>query len=124
MRCIAAMLILTALLAGCNRGEKKPPHEDMFELTLRVEADAPGVTVELYCDRGVAASGVTRMSKVSHDKDAGSAGYQTIYAADLSTPINRGSHILKVKAVGYAEWERPLEVVGDHHFEVKLIRSR
>lgn len=95
----------------------------MFELTLRVEADAPGVTVELYCDRGVAASGVTRMSKVPHGKDAVLVGDQTIYAANLSTPVKPGSHILKVKAFGFDEWERPLEVVGDHHFEVKLIRS-
>ena len=113
MRCMAAMLMLTALLAGCSRSrEKVPPHEDMFELTLSVEADAPGLTVELWCDRTVAASGVTRMSKVS------------TYATTLSTPINRGSHILKVKAVGYDEWERPFEVLGDHHFEVKLTRSR
>jgi hypothetical protein len=47
----------------------------------------------------------------------------TTYVANLRTPIKQGTHVLKLKAVGYNEWERPLEAVGDHHFDVKLMKE-
>jgi len=129
MRYIAAILMLTMFLTGCDRSDENKStsadqrQEQLSEITVAVEVDAPGINVELYCDNAVAASGVTRNSNAPHDADELPADNQPTYVATLRTPIKQGTHVLRIKAVGYDEWERPLEVVGDHHFDVKLIKE-
>lgn len=128
MRCITAMLMLTMFLAGCDRSDENKSaadqrNEEPYEITLKVEVDAPGINVDFYCDDTVRASGVTRNGKVPQGEDELSTKNQTAYVTDLRAPIRRGTHLLKIKAVGYNEWEKPHEAVGDSHFDVKLMKE-